>query len=79
MNVLLDAVEHTDFTNNTCKRVGGPTGETVFSRLKNADFEKIKNAFYNVLKNIFTLVKKLARIFRHGFIFPKSALWTGYY
>ena len=42
VQVLLDAVEHTDFTNNTCVRVGGPTGETVFSRLKEADFERIK-------------------------------------
>ncbi len=61
VQVLLDAVEHTDFTNNTCVRVGGPTGETVFSRLKDADFEKIKHAFYSVLKGIFPLLKILLR------------------
>lgn len=61
LNVLLDAVEHTDFTNNTCIRVGGPTGETVFSRLKNADAEKIKCAFYRVLRDIFSIIKRLLR------------------
>ena len=24
VHVLMDAVEHTDFTNNTCVRIGGP-------------------------------------------------------
>lgn len=59
--VLLDAVEHTDFTNNTCVRIGGPTGETVFSRLKGASFDKIKTAFYRVLKQTFPLLRRLLR------------------
>jgi len=57
----MDAVEHTDFTNNTCVRIGGPTGETVFSRLQKADFEKIKIAFFEVLKPIYNLFKRLLR------------------
>lgn len=61
VGVLLDAVEHTDFTNNTCVRINGPTGETVFSRLKDVNFNKIKNAFYSVLKSIFSLVKASLR------------------
>jgi len=61
VNVLLDAIEHTDFTNNTCVRIGGPTGETVFSRLKNVDFNKIKNAFFNFLERIFPLIKTFSR------------------
>ncbi len=61
VHVLMDAVEHTDFTNNTCVRIGGPTGETVFSRLQNADFKKIKTAFFQVLKLIYPLFKRLLR------------------
>lgn len=61
VHVLMDAVEHTDFTNNTCVRIGGPTGETVFSRLQKADFEKIKNAFFNALKQVYPLFKRLLR------------------
>lgn len=61
VNVLVDAAEHTGFINNTCNRVEGPTGETVFSRLKDADFEKIKNAFYSILKDIFSLLKTSLR------------------
>jgi len=61
MHVLLDAVEHVDFTNNTCNRVGGPTGETVFSRVKNADFGKIKSAFLDVLKRICPSIKRFFR------------------
>jgi len=61
VHVLMDAVEHTDFTNNTCVRIGGPTGETVFSRLQNANFEKIKTAFFRVLKSIYSLFKRLLR------------------
>ncbi|HIH12556.1 TPA: transposase [Candidatus Woesearchaeota archaeon] len=61
VHVLMDAVEHTDFTNNTCVRIGGPTGETVFSRLQKADFEKIKIAFFEVLKPIYNLFKRLLR------------------
>lgn len=60
-HVLLDAVEHTDFTNNTCVRIGGPTGETVFSRLQDADFEGIKNAFYRILKQVYPPLKQLLR------------------
>ena len=61
VHVLMDAVEHTDFTNNTCVRIGGPTGETVFSRLQNADFEKIKTAFFRLLKSIYSMFKRLLR------------------
>ncbi len=61
VRVLLDAVEHVDFMNNTCVRVGCPTGETVFSRLEDADFEKIKKAFLEVLKSVFVLLKRLLR------------------
>lgn len=53
VNVLLDAVEHNDFTNNTCIRVGGPTGETVFSRLNKTKSAEIENAFCCfVVKNL---------------------------
>jgi len=69
LNVLLDAVEHEDFTNNTCVRVGGPTGETVFSRLKDADFERIKAAFYLNLKGVFSLLKRLLRNRKVGLAF----------
>lgn len=60
-NVLLDAVEHTDFTNNTCVRIGGPTGETVFSRIEGVDFNKIKNAFFEFLERICHLIKIFSR------------------
>ena len=61
VHILLDATEHEDFINNTGIRVGGPTGETVFSRLKNADFDKIKTAFSDCLKSIFPSLKRLLR------------------
>ncbi len=61
VHVLLDAAEHQDFTNNTCIRVDGPTGETVFSRLKDADFKKIKSSFYATLRNIYPIIKRLLR------------------
>lgn len=61
LNVLLDAVEHTDFTNNTCIRVGGPTGETVFSRLKEADVEIIWAAFCKALEYYLPMIKRLLR------------------
>ena len=61
MHVLLDAIEHVDFMNNTCVRIKGPTGETVFSRVKNADFDKIKNAFFEFLKRIYPLIKTFSR------------------
>lgn len=68
-NVLLDAVEHTDFTNNTCVRIGGPTGETVFSRLKDADNRKINNAFCSLLRSIIVPLKRLLRNRRIAFCF----------
>jgi len=61
VQVLLDAVEHTDFTNNTCIRVGGPTGETVFSRLRDTNVEKIKQAFLDILLRVFPLLKRMLR------------------
>lgn len=60
-HVLANAAEHEDFITNSAKRVGGPTGETVFSRLKDADFEKIKNAFYLIMESIFPVIKRLLR------------------
>ena len=72
VNVLLDAVEHTDFTNNTCKRVDGPTGETVFSRLKEANFEKINHAFLRVLRDIFVVLKRLFRNRKVGLAFDTT-------
>lgn len=61
MHVLLDAVEHVDFTNNTCIRVGGPTGETVFNQLRESDFDQIKEAFYSVLDRILPSIKQVLR------------------
>ncbi|MBI3033296.1 hypothetical protein HYY69_07505 [Candidatus Woesearchaeota archaeon] len=45
LHVLADAAEHVDFINNTTHRIDGPTGETVFSRLKYTNFEEIKQFF----------------------------------
>lgn len=59
--LLADAAEHQDFLTNSAKRVGGPTGETTFSRLKDADFEKIKKVFYLIMKTIFPVIKRLLR------------------
>jgi len=72
VNVLLDAVEHTDFTNNTCVRVGCLTGETVFSRLKEANFEKINRAFLRVLRDIFVFLKRLFRNRKVGLAFDTT-------
>jgi putative transposase len=69
VRILLDAAEHMDFTNNTCVRVGGPSGETVFSRLNGADFEKIKSAFYSTLGRILVLVKRQLRNRQAAFCF----------
>lgn len=61
VRVLLDAADHKDFTNNTCVRVGCPTGETVFARLNGADFEKINQAFHQVLGSVLLSLKRLLR------------------
>jgi hypothetical protein len=61
MQVLLDATEHTDFVNNSSVRVNGPTGETVFARLKDSDAEQMKAAFYCMLKAILPRLKRLLR------------------
>jgi hypothetical protein len=61
VRVLLDAADHQDFTNNTCVRVGGPTGETVFSRLKGADVEEINQGFHRVLDSMFISMKRKLR------------------
>lgn len=61
LRVLVNAAEHEDFTNNSAIRVNGPTGETVFSRLQEADFEKIKTAFYSVLTLLFSGIKAFLR------------------
>lgn len=60
-HILTDAAEHEDFVNNAAKRVDGPTGETVFSRLQDADFERIKAAFYALLAAVWPLVKRFFR------------------
>ncbi len=59
--VLLDAAEHEDFTNNTTVRLGGPTGETVFARLKEADSDRISQAFLNELASMLGVIKRLLR------------------
>jgi len=61
LRVLLDAVEHGDFTNNTCVRIGGPTGETVFSRLKDADCDKINHAFHSTMASMFKSLRRSLR------------------
>jgi hypothetical protein len=61
VHVLMDAVEHTDFTNNTCIRIGGPTGETVFSRLQKTDFENIKSTFFHILSKVYRAFTRLLR------------------
>lgn len=61
VTVLLDAAEHEDFTNNTCNRLEGPTGETVFSRLKEADSDRISKAFMDELASMLSLIKRLLR------------------
>ncbi len=61
VRVLLDAIEHEDFINNTCIRIGCPTGETVFSRLKDANIDKINGAFYTVLQSIWNVLKRFLR------------------
>lgn len=61
VHVLVDAVEHTDFTNNTCVRVGGPTGETVFSRLKKSTIDQIKTAFYKILGRVYPILRRVLR------------------
>lgn len=45
VRLLLDAVEHQDFVHNTSLRLGGPTGETLFHRLKDVDTEQLMDAF----------------------------------
>jgi putative transposase len=61
LQVLLDAAGHQDFTNNTCVRVGGPTGETVFSRLKDADVDKITGAFHATMASVFRGLRRNLR------------------
>lgn len=61
LRVLLDAAEHQDFVNNTCNRLLGPTGETVFARLQEANFEKIFLAFALFLDKTFFLMKPKLR------------------
>ena len=61
LRVLLDAAEHQDFVNNTCNRLSGPTGETVFSRLQDTNFDKIFVAFSLFLNKTFFLLKNKLR------------------
>jgi len=61
LQILTDAATHQDFITNTSKRVGGPTGETTFSRLKDTDFEQIKTSFYLIMKLVFPLIKRMQR------------------
>jgi putative transposase len=49
VHLLLDAVEHQDFVNNTSMRLGGPTGETLFKRLEKVDQEQLFAAFASQL------------------------------
>ncbi len=73
MHVLLDAIEHTDFTNNTCVRVGGPTGETVFSRVENTDLGKIKTAFFVFLVRIYSFIRIFFRNRKFALAFDITA------
>jgi hypothetical protein len=61
VHVLLDAVEHRDFVNNTSLRLGGPTGETVFARLKEASVETITQAFCARLATMLRFVTRMLR------------------
>lgn len=61
LHVLTDAAEHLDFINNTANRIDGPTGETVFSRLKYTNFEEIKLGFYEILTQIILIIKRRIR------------------
>jgi putative transposase len=45
VRLLVDAVEHQDFVNNTSVRLGGPTGETLFHRLENVTSEHLFGVF----------------------------------
>jgi putative transposase len=61
VHVLLDAVEHQDFVNNTSVRLGGPTGETVFARLKEVSVETINRGFLNQLTILLRFMSRLLR------------------
>lgn len=61
VHVLLDAIEHVDFTNNTCVRIGGPTGETVFNRLKDTDAASITDSFHIVMRKMLILLRCFLR------------------
>jgi len=61
VHLLLDAVEHRDFVNNTSLRLGGPTGETVFARLKEASIDLVSQAFGVQLASVLRLVSRLLR------------------
>jgi putative transposase len=61
VHLLLDAVEHRDFVNNTSVRLGGPTGETVFARLKDASVETINDGFLAQLSLVLRLMSRLLR------------------
>ena len=61
VHLLLDAVEHQDFVNNTSLRLGGPTGETVFARLKEASVDTINEAFHAQLTSMLRFMTRLLR------------------
>lgn len=61
VHLLLDAVEHQDFVNNTSIRLGGPTGETVFARLKEASVETINQGFLHQLTILLRVMSRLLR------------------
>ena len=72
LHVLVNAAEHEDFTNNSAIRIGGPTGETVFSRLKDTDFDKIKCSFYSILTHVFSGIKPFLRNRKVGLAFDTT-------
>jgi hypothetical protein len=61
VHLLLDAVEHQDFVNNTSLRLGGPTGETVFARLKEASVDSLTQAFVAQLQGMLRFLSRLLR------------------
>lgn len=62
VHLLLDAVEHEDFINNSSVRLGGPTGETLFARLKEASVESVNTVFS---RHLVEMLRSLSKALRH--------------
>jgi putative transposase len=59
--VLTDAADRQDFVNNTSMRLGGPTGETVFARLKGVDIPVITAALLSQVQQFMPQIRRLLR------------------